>query len=276
MKKILLSLTAITAAAGLNAQILTANAAADFQTWSIADVDGDGWNWGIYDLTGVGSAIDGQGECAISFSWGDPGDAAQGAYTPDNLLISPAMDMTSVTGTVTLSWGAGSIEDAGSSFAAEYYSVYVVSDPTQVATATPVFSETLADGGQMYSHSVDISSFAGQAAVYVIFRHYNCTDMYTLVIDDVDVSASGGSASIEESTIEANAYPNPASTVLNVVSSANATTVSIITMDGKVVATENVNGTVAAINVADLIAGVYFYEVVGEDGAVVRNTFVKK
>ena len=98
--------------------------------------------------------------------------------------------------------------------------------------------------------------------------------MYTLVIDDIVVAASA--AGLNESSISANAYPNPAANELNIVSSVNAKSVSVITMDGKVVSSVDMNGTTAAVNVADLTSGVYFYEVTGEDGSVVRNTFVKK
>lgn len=275
MKKVLLSLTAISAAAGLNAQILSANVAADFGTWQIADLDGDTYTWGLYDLTGLGSAIDAQGEAAISFSWGDPGQGQgnETALTPDNLLISPAMDLSGETGTVMLSWGAGSLEDAGSAFAAEYYDVYVVADPVDVATASPVFSETLADGGQMYANSVDISSFVGQATVYVIFRHHNCTDLYTLVIDDILVE---NVTSLDEASIEISAYPNPASTELTISTSGAANEVSILSMDGKVVSTQAMTGAEVTVNVADLTSGVYFYELKAADGSVVRNTFVKK
>ena len=47
-------------------------------------------------------------------------------------------------------------------------------------------------------------------------------------------------------------------------------------MDGKVVSTQEMNGTSATVNVADLNTGAYFYEVKTIDGSVSRNTFMKK
>ena len=81
---------------------------------------------------------------------------------------------------------------------------------------------------------------------------------------------------VNENTFTASVYPNPASDVLNINVNANATSVSIMGMDGKVISTESVNSNSIAVNVSDLVAGVYFYEVVAENGTVVRNTFVKK
>lgn len=83
-------------------------------------------------------------------------------------------------------------------------------------------------------------------------------------------------AGVEENAITASVYPNPANDVLNINLSANATSVSIIGMDGKVISTEAINANTAAVNVSNLVAGVYFYEIVAENGTVVRNTFVKK
>ena len=81
---------------------------------------------------------------------------------------------------------------------------------------------------------------------------------------------------LTESTISAKVYPNPASTVLNVNTSGVATSVSILSLDGKVISNTLMNSTSTVVDVADLTAGVYFYEIVAEDGSVVRNTFVKK
>lgn len=83
-------------------------------------------------------------------------------------------------------------------------------------------------------------------------------------------------AGLTESEMNLKAFPNPANDVLNISTSVEVASVSIISMDGKVVATEDVNASTAAINVAHLTTGTYLYEVVAADGSVVRNTFVKK
>ena len=92
----------------------------------------------------------------------------------------------------------------------------------------------------------------------------------------VDNFAVSGVNGVEEFVLNANAYPNPANDILNINLNANITSVSIIGLDGKVASTQSVNGTSTTVDVADLTAGVYFYEVVTEDGSVIRNNFVKK
>lgn len=81
---------------------------------------------------------------------------------------------------------------------------------------------------------------------------------------------------VDENAITTSVYPNPANDVLNFNLSVNATSVSIIGMDGKVISTEVINANTAAVNVSNLVSGVYFYEIATENGSLVRNTFVKK
>lgn len=83
-------------------------------------------------------------------------------------------------------------------------------------------------------------------------------------------------AGVDENSMSASVYPNPAADVLNIKLTENATSVSILGMDGKVISTESVNSNLVAVNVSNLVSGVYFYEVVAENGTVIRNTFVKK
>jgi hypothetical protein len=118
---------------------------------------------------------------AVSRSW-----AANVVYHPDNFLISPAIDLTAASGTgLNLLFKTGSIE--ASPYFDEHYAVYVTtsSNPATIVTSTPVFEETL-PGNQMYSHTIDMSAYAGQT-VYITFRHFNTVDENTLLLDDVVV-----------------------------------------------------------------------------------------
>ena len=83
-------------------------------------------------------------------------------------------------------------------------------------------------------------------------------------------------AALSENELIASVYPNPASDVLNINLKANATSVSIISMDGKVVSTQNVSSNTVAVDLSNVLAGAYIYEIVAENGTVIRNTFVKK
>ena len=83
-------------------------------------------------------------------------------------------------------------------------------------------------------------------------------------------------AGVNANEVNASVFPNPAVDVLNINLSENATSVAVLGMDGKVISKEVVSSNAIAVNVADLVSGVYFYEVTTENGSIVRNTFMKK
>ncbi|MDG2465494.1 MAG: T9SS type A sorting domain-containing protein, partial [Crocinitomicaceae bacterium] len=114
-----------------------------------------------------------------------------------------------------------------------------------------------------------------QNNVHIIFRHYDVSDQYIMSVDNVTFTAAMP-VGLEEITSEAKVYPNPASSILNIETTASASSVSIITMDGKVVSTTTMSGMTGSVDVSNLTEGVYFYEVATDNGAVIRNTFVKK
>jgi hypothetical protein len=94
-------------------------------------------------------------------------------------------------------------------------------------------------------------------------------------LDDIKIKRLSA-AGIDENSIFASVYPNPANDVLNFDINGNATSVSIIGLDGKVYSTTSFNGNSTSVNVASLASGIYVYEIVAENGSVTRSTFVKK
>lgn len=92
----------------------------------------------------------------------------------------------------------------------------------------------------------------------------------SLTFTGIELSSS---SIVSNAPVSAYAFPNPATSELNVsVEGQEVVSVSLISMDGKIVST--VNGSVA--QVADLTAGMYIYEATTAAGLVVRNTFIKK
>ncbi len=79
-------------------------------------------------------------------------------------------------------------------------------------------------------------------------------------------------AGVNENVISAKVYPNPANDVLNISINEEIESVSIVTLDGKVVATS----TGSTVNVAELTSGMYIYEITTANGNVARDTFMKK
>jgi hypothetical protein len=273
MKKLLLSITMVLAVGSINAQIYSASDSVEFSAWTLYDNDGDSINWFHTDWTGAPNLpINALGEGMTSESWGGS------PLTPDNIMFSPAIDC-STNPTVYLNWVAFAIDPL---YCLEKYAVYVVTQ-AQIATIlasgvypTPVFETVIPLGSTVYNESIDVSTIAGsQNNVHILFRHYDVTDQFWISVDNISFTASMP-VGLEEITSQAKVYPNPASSILNIETTASASSVSIITMDGKVVSTTTMSGLTGSVDVSSLTEGVYFYEVAVENGEVIRNTFVKK
>ena len=120
---------------------------------------------------------------------------------PDNYLISPKVAITS--GSTFSFWACG--QDA--SYAAEHFGVAISTTGTSASDFTMVqeWTMTAAPGmyfapgekgnfrgsqrtqGAWYQYTVDLSYYAGQE-VYIAIRHFNCSDMFYLDVDDIELS----------------------------------------------------------------------------------------
>ncbi|MEY3048534.1 MAG: hypothetical protein RL365_572 [Bacteroidota bacterium] len=133
---------------------------------------------------------------AVSRSW-----ANNIVYSPNNFLVSPAINLTAAPGVgLSLMWEVGSIESTASTWYEEHYAVYVSTSntPATMIASAPVFEETLSAGETVFVRTVDLSAYAGQT-IYVMFRHYNCTDENALVLDNVLVkNLQPNDASVED------------------------------------------------------------------------------
>lgn len=184
MKKIFTLMLALFAMVAVQAQSLLSE---DFEngipsTWVTVDADGDGYNW-----EGLSTGVSGHNSsyCAFSHSW--LSDA--GALTPDNWLITPAVNLNA-NATLTF-WVCG--QDA--SYANEHYGVYISTTAgTTPASFTLIYEETIdANGGSRVQgtwkqKTVNLSSYTGQT-VRIAFRHFNVTDQFYFNLDDVEITA---------------------------------------------------------------------------------------
>lgn len=154
------------------------DAVADFSCWDIIDADGDGISWYPSSELFQSAGHNNSAGAAASASYIN----GYGALTPDNWMISPAITLPAEEQT-TLEWWSGA---ADSNYFADHYSVLL----STTGTALTDFTETLYEGnneaGAYTQHSVSLAAYAGQT-VHIAFRHYNCTDIYWLLIDDVVV-----------------------------------------------------------------------------------------
>lgn len=160
--------------------------------WSTVDADNDGYNWDFNYLRDQGRGHNESNGMVASASY-----ANQQALTPDNWMILPAFTIPANEEFV-LSWYAKA-QDA--EYADENYSVYVSTTGRNVADfTTAVF--TGMPTGVWGKKIIDLSSYAGQT-IYVAFRHYNCTDMFLLDIDDIRIGVQEAPEVVVEGPEEA-------------------------------------------------------------------------
>ena len=142
--------------------------------WTTIDADGDTYAW--YHLTGENFKNHTGIGHLTSASY-----QSNTALTPDNWLISPEITLG---GTLTF-WACG--QDAND--VAENFAVYVY--PGSYSSGTNGFIKVGADvttTGTMTDYTFDLSQYSGAGRIAI--RHYNCTDMFRLNIDDVTIENS--------------------------------------------------------------------------------------
>ena len=170
--------------------------------WSFFDVDGDGYNWEASNASGVkvhtGAAILASASYINNY----------GALNPDNWAFTPAIQLT--RDNYLSFW----ITAQDPSWSAEHYAVYITDvaptadnledctvliPETEFPNGSPV--ETGEDNYQRFVVKIP-DSFEGKA-VYVGFRHFNCSDMFRLNLDDVGISNGEPVISTEDETAPA-------------------------------------------------------------------------
>ncbi|MBQ9879453.1 MAG: choice-of-anchor J domain-containing protein, partial [Clostridia bacterium] len=153
----------------------------ELEGWSVIDNDGDGSNWYWLDAESLGEPLAYEGEGYMgSPSWNSV------ALTPDNFLLTPDMEIPE--GTTTLSFYAAGV---GANWCAEHFAVYVMTeDAESVDDLVELIPETVATADYV-NYTADLSDYAGQT-IRVAFRHFNCTDLNWLRLDQVEVFNEGG------------------------------------------------------------------------------------
>ena len=196
MKKIFTLFIAILAMSiCANAQILfTENFDSGMPTgWTQIDANNDGMGWehssnpasyfdaGV-DLTGSGH----NGSTAFILS-GSFSNVTHTAITPDNWLITPAINLTANS---TLKFYVCAQDD---DYAAEHYGVFISTTNATSTSAFTMLNEWTIGSSKTQSpweeKLVDLSAYTGQT-VYIAFRHFNCNDQFLLNLDDVTITAN--------------------------------------------------------------------------------------
>jgi hypothetical protein len=302
MKKILLSLGVVMTSISLNAQVdtLSSHASSPQTNYTSAGLDavapidsgyvggnnvyGDVAKMQLFDatygVTGAGTInkvaffapikTDGGGSFAVAI-WSD------NAGTPNAVPIATATVTLAALDTAVAAWnliGDGNI----------YNHVATFSTPVAIPAGNKFWAGIVLPTGATNSMALICSQNFAAAATHTgefwndaTFHTFGAANNWnfqaSLAIFPIVNFTAGLNEEVENSL---SVYPNPANDVLNVSINGTIETVSIISMDGKVVSSTLVNNASTAVNVADLKAGVYFYEVKTSKGATVRNTFVKQ
>lgn len=160
--------------------------------WTSIDADGDGFGWENTQAAGSGlSAHNGSTGAVYSKSY----DSNAGALTPDNYLVSPKVQLGSKFSFFAVA------QDA--SYPSEHFGVFVSTTGTNPEDFTMVEEWTLTKArynkfstlnkrsnaprkaqGNWYQYIVDLSQYEGQEG-YVAIRHFDCTDNFYMLIDDI-------------------------------------------------------------------------------------------
>lgn len=293
MKKLVLSFAAICAAVSLNAQIVNGN----LETWTAGEPANWTYNYGgqIGIQPGTNNFLTTYGEAATTTS--TPGMTSGTGALLETIAATQAQviaaGFTEIEGLLLGEWTYSAADPNSISF--DYDARPMAGDTTVLQITLYNFAgEEVAIAGGLILPAQATTAWTSVTAPFVSQGNSGpvtkveiwCSSSYsrgagvaevgsTLKVDNFVLNVS--SAGIEEHiALELNVYPNPTADILNIKTNVDAVSVSIISMDGKVISTQEMNGTSATVNVADLHAGAYFYEVKTVDGLVSRNTFMKK
>lgn len=161
--------------------------------WTTIDADGDGYNWANTINSGATlSAHNGSAGALYSQSY-----ANQTALNPDNYLVSPKVQLGGKFSFFAVA------QDA--SWPAEHFGVFVsTKGNTDPADFEKVEEWTLTKArmskralvpnkvqGKWYQYIVDLSAFEGQEG-YVAIRHFDCSDMFMMLVDDITFGTPAG------------------------------------------------------------------------------------
>ncbi|PDP72289.1 choice-of-anchor J domain-containing protein, partial [Porphyromonas gingivalis] len=160
--------------------------------WTTIDADGDGQGWLCLSSGQLGwLTAHGGTNVVASFSWNGM------ALNPDNYLISK-----DVTGATKVKYYYA-VNDG---FPGDHYAVMISKTGTNAGDFTVVFEETpngINKGGARFGLSTEANGAKPQSVwiertvdlpagtKYVAFRHYNCSDLNYILLDDIQFTMGG-------------------------------------------------------------------------------------
>lgn len=233
--------------------------------WTLIDSDGDTYNW-YYSFYS-----DDQDGYMMSKSY----DSQAGALTPNNWMIPPAFDLTTVESNATVKFKFTTCPTAnGASYRLEHYGVFVSTTNTQVGSFSMLFEETFTTDMTNWvwlNREVDLSNYIGQT-IYIAIRHWNCTDMNSIAINDFVLEKTVPQSINQPSQSEFKVYPNPTSDYINIVAN-NLQKVEIYNSVGQIVST---SFDANQINVENIDNGVYTLKIYADNKVETQKLLINK
>ena len=160
--------------------------------WTTIDADGDGYNWVLTNQMGAyGYSSNNDGHYGTIGMTSGSYHGSAGALTPDNYLVTPKVNL--VQGSTFSFWACAQDAD----YPEEHFGVCVsdngtdwtmVEEWTMTAKGASGNKGNGRDGstrdiGNWYQYTVDLSAYAGEK--YIAIRHFNCSDVFFLEVDDI-------------------------------------------------------------------------------------------
>ena len=141
--------------------------------WITIDADGDGEEW--YFKGGMDEEFYHSGTGLVtSASYIN----YVGALTPDNWLISPQIELG---GSISVWLNGQDVKDNK-----EHFAIYLSTTGTEVTDFTVTLVPETETTHEWKEYTADLSAYAGQQG-YIAIRHFNCTNMFRLNVDDFRV-----------------------------------------------------------------------------------------
>lgn len=235
-------------------------------TWTTIDKDGDGHNWRIAN---AGSEV-----FAVSDSWMS---GVAGALTPENYLVSPKINLTGLSGTVKLRY---TIQIPDPVMVEEHYKVSVSTCGNKIADFKDIVLEETCTEADYYENLpewkerlVDLSPYIGQN-IYLTWCHFNCTNMYQIFLDSIQVSYSTDVNLPNREQVQVVVYPNPANDKLLITGSFEYAQLQLFTSGGRQVFQSIKETKQALIDVSRFENGIYILKVISQKGIVTKKVTI--
>ncbi len=235
----------------------------DYATADYITVDSDGDTYGFGAINTAATETDPLDVGFFSESYNN----TVGPLTPDNWILSPEMTIPANTASVTISLD---VYASDSDWAGEKFSIGLYESIEDIDGQPYTFhTETLTSAASASSpktvsitiENVDAVTDFSNLTVRMFVRHWDCTNMYRFVIDNMSVAVTS-SLSVEGfNTSDVELYPNPTNGLINIAGTdiSNIKEISIFNQLGQKVMKLNASQlNNNSFDISDLNKGVYF------------------